>query len=309
MKKIILTLTAITILLMMSGCDTTNPGVMQLLGTDGNAHSINISNDGQLVINTEDVFQEISMHGELERKIARSYHILGRRAGFTDTSSLQDVKEFAATTQALFPVLTGAEALEVVSTSANDTLGGNGAEVISISYLDNNNDIASHMVSMNGTSPVSTNFTAKFIYSMEVILLGGSEVSVGTITLRTVVGSVIQEQITAGGNRSLSSHFMVPRNYTGYLVRWDTSSISTGGSTVNQDVRIRATVNDDGTLGTAYHFLDNLFVSSSASPSAQILMPYTKLPALTKVKVSTISSSVAATARIDSSYCVFIVHN
>lgn len=306
MKKLALLLIP---LLFLSGCTVQEPGVMQIKGTDGLAHNINISSDGQFIVNTEAVFQEIAMHGELEGKAARSFHVMGRRAGFASTTALNDIKEFGASTNDTFPSLTGVESLEVVSSSASDTSSGTGAREVEVIYLDNSyNLVTSHHISMNGTSPVATNFTAKFIISMEVTLLGSSEVSVGTITLRTTAGAVIQEQITAGGNRSLSSHFMIPSGYTGYLVSWEGSSIVTTGAAQQQDMRIRATVDDEGDLSTVYHFLDNVFVASG-TVSPQIQLPYIKLPSLTKIKVSTISSNTATTTRADASYCLFIVQN
>lgn len=319
--KLTIIVLSIVVLLSVIGCDAANPGVMVLttpvptvpikvVNTSGNAVGINISSDGQFIVNTETVFQEISMHGQLEGKTAYAFHVMGRRAGFVNTTDLQDIKEFDATTVSLFPTLTSAQALEVVSSSANDTAAGSGARTIEVQYLDAANNLqVSAPITLNGVTPVAAGFTANFILSMEVKTLGASEVAAGNIVLRTVVGTVIQEQITAGGNRSLSSHFMVPANYTGYLVSWEASSVSTGGTNQTQDMRLRATVDDEGNLSTAYHFLDNMFVSSASGPSPQVQLPYDKLPALTKVKVSTISSNTATTTRADASYCIFIVHN
>lgn len=322
MKKIVLTL--MSLLLLLSGCTandiahiwvenvnpiTTNSTINGIIGTDNISHRINISSDGQFITNTETVFQEIAMHGSLENKTAQSFHVMGRRAGFASTTSLNDIKEFGASTNDTFPILTGVEALQIVSTSISDTVGGVGARTVEVMYLDNSNNlVTSPQISLNGTSPVSTNFTANFIISMEVTSLGSSEVSIGNIVLQTVAGSVIQEQISAGGNRSLSSHFMIPANYTGYLVAWEGSSITTSVATQQQDMRIRATVDDEGRLSNVYHFLDNMFLNSGTT-SSQVDLPYIKLPALTKIKVSTISTSTATTTRADASYCLFIVHN
>lgn len=288
---------------------STNTTIDSVMGADNISHRLNITSDGQLVVNTETVFQEISMHGELEGKTAYNFHIMGRRAGFASTTTFNDIKEFDISSNATFPALTGVEALEVVSSSVNDNIAGTGARTVEVMYLDSSNNLTtSSLISMNGTSPVPAGFTANFIISMEVMSLGTSEVSEGNIVLRTVAGSVIQEQITAGGNRSLSSHFMIPVNYTGYLVSWEGTSITTSGAAQQQDVRIRATVDDEGNLSTVYHFLDNMFLSSGGV-SPQRNLPYIKLPALTKIKASTISTSLATTARVDVSYHLFIVHN
>ena len=70
------------------------------------------------------------------RKAARAYHMVGRRLGFNSTSVLQDVAEFLSTTIDTLPELTGAEDLEIVSSSANDAAAGTGAQSVRVSYLD-----------------------------------------------------------------------------------------------------------------------------------------------------------------------------
>lgn len=313
MKKIFtFTLFLIGIVLLTScstPTDTAYTQITGIYGTDNISHAINISSDGQFVVNTETVFQEIAMHGELETKPARAFHVMGRRAGFASTTALNDIKEFGASTNDTFPILTGIEALQVVSSSPSDNATGIGARTVEVMYIDNSNNlITSSQISLNGTSAVPAGFTAKFIISMEVTSLGSSEVAIGNIVLQTVAGTVIQEQITSGGNRSLSSHFMIPSNYTGYLTSWEGASIVTSGVAQQQDMRIRATVDDEGNLSTVYHFLDTMFLASGTT-SSQVDLPYIKLPQLTKIKVSTISSATATTTRADTSYCLFIVHN
>ena len=122
------------------------------------------------------------------------------------------------------PELTGVENLEVVSSSANDDASpaGTGASSIRIGYIDtSNNLVVSPDISMNGTTPVALAFKAKFILWMEIIdrrnERGGGR---GTSYFGSWAPGATQEQITAGGNRSLSCRFMVPTGYKGYLVDW-----------------------------------------------------------------------------------------
>ena len=183
---------------------------------------------------------EIAHDGQYNGKAAVTYRILGRRTGFNSTSILQDVGEWLATSINAFPVLTGAEALEVVSSNIADdgSPGGTGAQMVRVTYIDTNDDlVTSPDIVLDGTTPVAAGFTAKAILWMEVTAVGSNTVAVGNVDLRAVSGSVIQERITAGGNKSLSARFRVPRNYTAFVPRWMASAISNP-----MDCRLRAKV-------------------------------------------------------------------
>jgi hypothetical protein len=242
--------------------------------------------------------------GEVAGKVAKSFHVMARRVGFNSTSVLQDVAEFLGTTTNAMPELTGAENLEIVSSSANDTAGGDGTRSVRVTYIDtSNNLVTSADIALNGVTPVALAFKANMILWMESTVVGATTVAAGTILLR-VVGGATHEQITAGGNRSLSSHFMVPAGYTGYLVDWGSSSIGSA----SQDVRLRATVRSgDRSLGTAYIFQSTDFLVAG-SDGGEVL-PWLVCPPLSRVKVSTLPSATAITNRIDSEFTILLIEN
>lgn len=85
------------------------------------------------------------------------------------------------------------EALEVVSSSANDAAAGTGARTVTIIYLNPSGAVLSETVTLNGTSAVATVATNIWrILDMWCASFGSGGTNAGTITLRVV---------SAAGNR------------------------------------------------------------------------------------------------------------
>lgn len=244
-----------------------------------------------------------SLFGEVNGRVATSFNIRGRRAGFNTINVTQDVGEFLGTTIDLFPELTGAESLQIVSSSASDAAAGVGTRTVKVTYIDTSNALVqSADIVLAGTTPVAAGFFARAIMWMEATSGGTSETSVGNIILRIVGPGATQEQISAGENRSLSARFMVPSGFTGYVAYWQSSAF--GGAT--QDVRLRGTV--DGftrALGTRYVAQDLAFTSDNVSLTNAL--PWLRFPALSRIKVSTIPSGAAATNRVGTDFTIILV--
>lgn len=253
--------------------------------------------------NVTDIIQSIQLTGLYRGKTAKVYNVLGRRAGFTSTSALNDIKEFDNSV-ALSPTLTNAEPLEVVSSNANDTAAGTGARTVKITYIDSNYAIVtSDEITLNGTSNVALAFTAYEILWMEVITVGSGGVAAGNIRVRNSSDHTTEyEQVSAGGNRSLSSRFMVPDGYKGYLVSWDGHAVNTA----NQDMRLRALVNaHDRSLSTALHFQDLMYIAGDGQSSSSLA--FLKCPARCRIRAATISSATPSTNRADVSFIIVII--
>lgn len=254
-------------------------------------------------INSSSLIEEINLTGFYRGKIAKVFQILGRRTTFANNTSFHDLTDITSANN-LFPSVTSAESLEVVSSSANDTNAGTGVNSVSVIYIDSSNNLATANITMNGTTPVAAGFTANEIISMESQTVGSNLVAVGTITLRKVTGAIQLEQITAGGNRSLSAKFMIPSGYSGYLVGGNFAAISQ-----TQDFRLRATVNTfDRSLSNIYKFQHNYFLSSGAN-SGDLTFDFMKLPQLARVKVSTITGTTTSNPRADCTFSVVIIQN
>ena len=218
-----------------------------------------------------DMAHACSTTGKYLSRACSVFNIIGRRAGFTSTSVLNDVKEFANSTAAI-PVITS------------------------------NNLVESAAITLNGTAAVAAGFTANEILWMETTAVGSEAVAVGNIRLRVVTGSIEIEQISIGGNKSLSARFRVPTGYTGYLINWDGAAVNN-----DQDLRLRAEVASLNRALTAgiYHFQSGAYIPSNNAHFT--ILPYLKVPALCRIKVSTFSAGVAGTVRAETSFTIVII--
>lgn len=252
-----------------------------------------------------DVMATIQRYGMIHGKTSYAFNIIGRRAGFTSLTAMNDVKEFDNAV-ANFPQLAGNEVLEVVSSSTLDVAAGTGARTVKVVYLNSSNAmVESAAITLNGLVPVAAGFTANEILWMEVATVGSGGTAAGNVLLRTTVGQVGVEQVSAGGNKSLSARFMVPANYTGYLTNWNAYAINN-----DQDVRLQGQVATlDRSLSSVYRFLDNIYLSTNANAFA-VPLPWLKIPPLARVKASTISTGgTGAAVRCDVSFTVVIIQN
>lgn len=242
--------------------------------------------------------------GILNGKVAKTLHIKGRRAGFQAINVFNDVAEYLGITQALMVELTGAEAFEVVSSSASDSAAGVGARTVRLTYIDAaDNLVQSAPFTMNGVTAVPlTGITAHMLLWLQVETGGTTEGAVGTILLRIAGGGATHDQITIGENRSLAGRFMVPVGFTAYIRYWQVSTI--GGATF--DSRLKATVNAlDRTLITRYTTQFHAFAEAGQAIVSEL--PWVKFPALCKIKLSTVPSAAGTLNRMHSDFSVMIV--
>jgi hypothetical protein len=246
--------------------------------------------------------ESVNFTGLYQGRDAQIFNIEGRRAGFTSTSALNDLKEYDNAV-ALAPDLSNST-LDIISSSVNDTAAGTGARKVKVTYIDNSGALVqSGEISLNGTTLVTSVLTGvNHVLWVEVFEVGSGGVAAGNIRLRINGGVVECGQITAGGNKSLTAKFVVPVGYTGYLLRWGCSAINT-----DQDFRLRAKVDNlTRALTTVFHFQDTQYQPVNTS-STDIVLPSLKLPALCEVRVATISAATGAGNRADCNFLIMIV--
>lgn len=253
----------------------------------------------------ETLTEIVSITGKLYDKTAYALNIAGRRAGFTSTTVFNDVKEFDNTV-ANIPVLANST-LDIISSSANDTnSAGTGVRQVKVVYIDSSNALVeSPAISLNGTTLVTSVLTGvNEILWLETHAAGSGGAAAGNIRLRINGGTVEVEQITAGSNKSLSARFMVPAGHSAYIANWRAHAIGQA-----QDMFLQATVNTlDRTISTVYKVVASADVGANSNSSANLL-PFLKLPALSRVKVSTLSGGTAATVRADANFVVILVQD
>lgn len=278
-----------------------------VLTLDYNTTLMNDTDDLQIFIEanflnlSDDVVEIIQQTGKYLGKTAYCFNVMGRRAGFTSTSVINDVKEFDNGV-ADIPILSNST-LDIISSSANDAAAGTGVQTVKVVYINNsNNMVQSAAITLNGVTLVTSVLTGvNEVLWMETDTVGSGVVAAGNIRLRINGGTVEVEQISAGGNRSLSARFMVPTGYTAYLRQWDGHSINN-----DQDMRLRATVNSfDRSISSAYKFQDNKYLAVNTNSPDDL--PFLKFPALCKIKVSTISAGTAGAVRCDTSFFIILI--
>lgn len=196
------------------------------------------------------------------------------------------------TTTYVFPPAGGIQ-MSFVSTSANDTLAGTGAQKVHIHYLDSSYNDQTEIVNLNGVTPVNTVATNILrINAMHVSQAGTGGVSAGSISLTSVGGATTYGHIEVGYNTARQAIYTIPAGKTGYISHWQASSGTGTGSHFTEF-----------SLMTTSHYgvLWNVFLVSDSvgtlNNGAVMSFPTPiMVPATTDIKVLAISDSGAANA-------------
>lgn len=114
----------------------------------------------------------------------------------------------------LYPWLTGATALEMVSDSAADAAAGTGARTVTINALDINFAEVTLTVTLNGVTPVALASNVYRINAVTVATAGSGGVNTGTLTLRNTGAGTTRATVPAGVGRSRGSYYTVPAGKT-----------------------------------------------------------------------------------------------
>lgn len=106
--------------------------------------------------------------------------------------------------------------MTIVSTSAQDGVGGTGIRSIHIHYLDGNLDDQNEEVILNGTTPVTTVATdIRFVQCAHLETYGSGKAAAGNITISS--GGITYSYIATGSVRCSSSARRVPRGKTAFV--------------------------------------------------------------------------------------------
>jgi len=120
----------------------------------------------------------------------------------------------------LYPWMTAAAQLELVSTSANDTPGDIGAHTIMIYGLDENYAEVSEQMTLDGVSPVFTVNSYLRIFRIEVLTAGLNEidgVNTGDLKIQDLAGGTVRAQVSIGNNQSQMALWTVPAGKTFFM--------------------------------------------------------------------------------------------
>jgi len=205
--------------------------------------------------------------------------IPGRRDS-VGTTALQDLTETGNTVL----VRPNGTNIEIVSDDVADNGSATtGVRTVHIDYLDVNGDTQHGTYTMNGDTPVVIGTMMYDIQWMHTVTVGSNTVAEGNIQINDVAThSIVFEQISLGGNQSLSARYKIPNGYTGYIMGWHASSV-----TRKIDFKLRADVDrHERTLQTGvFNFQDAMVLEATPSGYRPFAVPL-KIPAGGTVKIS-----------------------
>ena len=110
--------------------------------------------------------------------------------------------------------LTSAQTISIASDNTNDTSAGTGARTLRITGLDSSYGEIEEIISLNGTSTVTTSLSFLRINRIIVDSVGASGINQGNITIQ---GTSVQGYIIVGQNRARSAIYTIPAGYVGRL--------------------------------------------------------------------------------------------
>ena len=118
----------------------------------------------------------------------------------------------------LIPHPTTDSQLTIVSTSTDDdgSPAGTGARTVYIEGLDENYEIVSETVTMNGTTGVTTTNSYMYVNQFYVVTVGTGGANAGEITAK--VSTTLYDLIATGYNTRTTAHYCVPAGYTAYML-------------------------------------------------------------------------------------------
>lgn len=114
----------------------------------------------------------------------------------------------------LYPWMTAATSLELVSDNAADTAAGTGARSVVINCLTDLYVEQSDVVVTNGTTPVALPRQCFRVNNSLIMSAGSGKVNAGKIVIRDAGGGTIRAAIPAGVGITKQSNYTVPAGYT-----------------------------------------------------------------------------------------------
>lgn len=155
-----------------------------------------------------------------------------------DTAAAEDIWSIGGT----FTQLSSAETMDLVSTSANDTSAGTGARSVIIYGVDANYMEQTEVVTLNGTTPVTTSNTWLGINRVAIYLAGSTGYNEGDINVTATTATTNQAQIPATEGSTQQALFFVPAQQQAYL-DWMLINIvkTSGGATPTVTVKMYVT--------------------------------------------------------------------
>lgn len=195
--------------------------------------------------------------------------------------------------------MTAADTMDVISSSANDTILGTGARKVFIEGLDGSFNIINEIVETNGltgTTTINSYIRVYRAFVTEVATYGTS--NQGNISIQDTTGSTLQAYIGLeggiGSGQTQGTHYTIPAGHTAYVVGMH-ASIETS-KVVDYLIQIRREADNTSTptsWQTVFHIHD-IAGSNILTPPAPLI-----LPEKTDIRVRGITSSGTSACSFD----------
>ncbi len=211
----------------------------------------------------------------------------GKGIVYADSMSIQPEGILAGAAEnntIVFSIGTGTPASSTTVTNASfdvaNMVAKTGTACVEIEYLDSNGNEQEEVVTLNGTTPVTTTFTDGIFVNDFYSKLSQST-GKGNVTVRLAggVGADTYNMLGIGQNKSLVPKRMVPKGKTLVLKGWDCSEVLSR----RLIYRIRATASHGVRVQHTYHFIDNMYIKDATSPQLDLNEP---LPQFTIITIS-----------------------
>ncbi len=127
----------------------------------------------------------------------------------------------------LYPWMTVADQLEILSSDPDDAAGDTGARSLILFGLDVDYLLISEVIITDGINVVTSVLTYFRIYRVMVVEVGVSGWNEGQITIRDQDTDTARALIEVQKNQTLMATFTIPANYTGFITSWYVGSVTT----------------------------------------------------------------------------------
>lgn len=171
----------------------------------------------------------------------------------------------------------GAEIIDIVSTSANDTELGTGAWYVYIFGLDADYNQVEEQVTLNGLGTVSTTTAMREINRVAVAYSGSSNYNEGVITFTQTTSGLQLAQINTNNSITEQCVYTVPAGYSAYLTGIFVNSTKASGGGGNPEVNFHLLSYNDSSK-TEYNVLD-VVLDTQKAVSLTIDQPFANLTA------------------------------
>lgn len=175
----------------------------------------------------------------------------------------------------LYPWMTAETALEIVSTSANDTAAGTGARTVMLTGLNASHVEVVQILTLNGLTPVAIPTNLYRINANIVATAGSIGTNDGTVTVRDAGGGTTRAVMDAGYGLLRQSQFTVPAGETLFIL---TATHSINKPTTTRDATVAFYFRAQG--GAALLFLE---ISVNGQPLIIPVVPPAKIPEKTDI--------------------------